>query len=69
MTELERKLECVFVYLRGEGFVTVSVSDASVLCDGMEGASMSTNPRTVDEVFIDFKGRRSGMLKALTIGT
>ncbi|XP_024380669.1 PHD finger protein ALFIN-LIKE 3 isoform X3 [Physcomitrium patens] len=32
----------------------------------MEGASMSTNPRTVDEVFKDFKGRRSGMLKALT---
>jgi hypothetical protein len=29
---------------------------------------MSTNPRTVDEVFKDFKGRRSGMLKALTTG-
>lgn len=34
----------------------------------MEGASMSTNPRTVDEVFKDFRGRRSGMLKALTTG-
>lgn len=29
---------------------------------------MSTNPRTVDEVFKDFKGRRLGMLKALTAG-
>ncbi|CAM6015417.1 unnamed protein product [Sphagnum compactum] len=32
----------------------------------MEGASVSTNPRTVEEVFKDFKGRRAGMLKALT---
>jgi hypothetical protein len=32
----------------------------------MEGASVATNPRTVDEVFKDFKGRRLGMLKALT---
>jgi len=34
----------------------------------MEGASVSTNPRTVEEVFKDFKGRRAGMLKALTSG-
>lgn len=34
----------------------------------MEGASISANPRTVDEVFKDFKGRRSGMLKALITG-
>lgn len=53
--------------MRGEVFVRVSAR-ASVLCDNMEGASMSTNPRTVDEVFKDFKGRRSGMLKALTTG-
>jgi hypothetical protein len=32
----------------------------------MEGASMPTNPRTVEEVFKDYKGRRAGMLKALT---
>eukprot|EP00246_Nothoceros_aenigmaticus_P004832 TRINITY_DN16548_c0_g1_i1.p1 TRINITY_DN16548_c0_g1~~TRINITY_DN16548_c0_g1_i1.p1 ORF type:complete len:247 (-),score=35.49 TRINITY_DN16548_c0_g1_i1:448-1188(-) len=32
----------------------------------MEGASQSTNPRTVEDVFKDFKGRRMGMLKALT---
>ncbi|KAH9536310.1 hypothetical protein CY35_17G100400 [Sphagnum magellanicum] len=31
----------------------------------MEGASVSTNPRTVEEVFKDFKGRRAGTLKAL----
>ncbi|XP_058089947.1 PHD finger protein ALFIN-LIKE 4-like isoform X2 [Magnolia sinica] len=30
----------------------------------MEGASY--NPRTVEEVFKDFKGRRAGMIKALT---
>lgn len=29
---------------------------------------MTLNPRSVDEVFKDFKGRRSGMLKALTTG-
>ncbi|CAM6015669.1 unnamed protein product [Sphagnum balticum] len=32
----------------------------------MERASVSTNPRTVEEVFKDYKGRRAGMLKALT---
>ena len=26
------------------------------------------NPRTVEEVFRDFKGRRAGMVKALTTG-
>jgi len=26
-------------------------------------------PRTVEEVFTDFKGRRSGLIKALTTGT
>lgn len=26
------------------------------------------NPRTVEEVFRDYKGRRSGMIKALTTG-
>jgi hypothetical protein len=34
----------------------------------MERASVSTNPRTVEEVFKDYKGRRAGMLKALTAG-
>jgi hypothetical protein len=27
------------------------------------------NPRTVEEVFRDFKGRRAGLIKALTTGT
>lgn len=34
----------------------------------MEGASMPSNPRTVEEVFKDYKGRRAGMLNALTTG-
>lgn len=32
------------------------------------GATTGTNPRTVEEVFEDFRGRRAGMLKALTAG-
>eukprot|EP00271_Cylindrocystis_brebissonii_P002854 TRINITY_DN13623_c0_g1_i1.p1 TRINITY_DN13623_c0_g1~~TRINITY_DN13623_c0_g1_i1.p1 ORF type:complete len:251 (-),score=38.02 TRINITY_DN13623_c0_g1_i1:799-1551(-) len=32
----------------------------------MESTAMSSNPRTVEEVFKDFTGRREGMLKALT---
>lgn len=27
------------------------------------------NPRTVEDVFRDFKGRRTGMIKALTTGS
>lgn len=27
------------------------------------------NPRTVEEVFRDFKGRRAGLVRALTAGT
>jgi hypothetical protein len=27
------------------------------------------NPRTVEEVFRDFKGRRAGLIKALTTGS
>jgi hypothetical protein len=34
----------------------------------MDGGA-SYNPRTVEEVFRDFKGRRAGMIKALTTGT
>lgn len=34
--------------------------------DGGGGAQY--NPRTVEDVFRDFKGRRSGMIKALTTG-
>lgn len=33
----------------------------------MDGAA-NYNPRTVEEVFRDFKGRRAGMVKALTSG-
>eukprot|EP00897_Mesotaenium_endlicherianum_P007717 jgi/Mesen1/6974/ME000361S06124 len=32
----------------------------------MEGGTMSSNPRTVEDVYKDFTGRRLGMLKALT---
>ncbi|KAL4184208.1 hypothetical protein AMTRI_Chr11g158860 [Amborella trichopoda] len=32
----------------------------------MEGGSGHYNPRTVEEVFKDFRGRRAGMIKALT---
>ncbi|XP_047323582.1 PHD finger protein ALFIN-LIKE 5-like [Impatiens glandulifera] len=32
----------------------------------MEGGAKHYNPRTVEEVFKDFKGRRSGLIKALT---
>lgn len=34
----------------------------------MEGGSGHYNPRTVEEVFKDFRGRRAGMIKALTTG-
>jgi hypothetical protein len=34
----------------------------------MDGGA-AYNPRTVEEVFRDFKGRRAGMIKALTTGT
>lgn len=35
----------------------------------MKGADAALyNPRTVEEVFRDFKGRRAGMIKALTSG-
>ncbi len=49
-------------------------AEQSGLVDGrraggdMEGASVSANPRSVDEVFKDYRGRRAGMLKALTTG-
>lgn len=32
-------------------------------------ANAQYNPRTVEEVFRDFKGRRAGLIKALTSGT
>ncbi|KAL1189109.1 PHD finger protein ALFIN-LIKE 5 [Cardamine amara subsp. amara] len=34
----------------------------------MEGGATHYNPRTVDEVFQDFKGRRAGIIQALTTG-
>lgn len=34
----------------------------------MEAKPPPSNPRTVEEVFKDFSGRREGMLKALTNG-
>lgn len=33
----------------------------------MDGGA-AYNPRTVEEVFRDFKGRRAGMIRALTTG-
>lgn len=44
------------------------------MCTDMEGrgggagAGAPYSPRTVDEVFRDFKGRRAGMIKALSTG-
>ena len=35
----------------------------------MEGGSGPYSPRTAEEVFKDFRGRRAGMIKALTTGT
>jgi hypothetical protein len=35
----------------------------------MDGGGAQYNPRTVEEVFRDFKGRRAGMVKALTTGS
>lgn len=35
----------------------------------MEMASVSSNPRTVEEIFKDFSGRRNGIIRALTYGT
>ncbi|KAG4929574.1 hypothetical protein AAZX31_17G050300 [Glycine max] len=32
----------------------------------MDGGGVNYNPRTVEQVFRDFKGRRAGMIKALT---
>lgn len=34
----------------------------------MEGGASHYNPRTVEEVFRDFKGRRAGIIQALTTG-
>lgn len=34
----------------------------------MEGGAGAYNPRTAEEVFRDFRGRRAGMIKALTTG-
>ncbi|CAF2089166.1 unnamed protein product [Brassica napus] len=33
---------------------------------GGDGGGAAYNPRTVEEVYRDFKGRRNGMIKALT---
>lgn len=32
-------------------------------------ASISSNPRNVEEIFKDYSGRRAGVLRALTYGT
>jgi hypothetical protein len=34
----------------------------------MEGGTAHYSPRTVEEVFRDFKGRRAGIIQALTTG-
>lgn len=34
----------------------------------MEGITSQHTPRTVEDVFIDFRGRRAGLIKALTFG-
>lgn len=48
----------------GGGGSGVSISDSERRAFEMEGGQY--NPRTVEEVFRDFKGRRAGMIKALT---
>lgn len=35
----------------------------------MEMASISSSPRTVEEIFKDYSGRRAGVVRALTYGT
>lgn len=35
----------------------------------MEMASISSSPRTVEEIFKDYSGRRAGIVRALTYGT
>lgn len=35
----------------------------------MGSATYKYNPSTVEDVYRDFKGRRAGMIKALTVGT
>jgi hypothetical protein len=50
-------------------FADQSAAQRSGVAAEMEVASVSTNPRSVDEVFKDYRGRRAGMLKALTSGT
>lgn len=35
----------------------------------MEMASISSSPRTVEEIFKDYSGRRTGIVRALTYGT
>ena len=39
-----------------------------IMDGGGDGGGAAYNPRTVEEVFRDFKGRRNGMIKALTTG-
>nr|GMC92670.1 PHD finger protein ALFIN-LIKE 4-like isoform X1 [Ipomoea batatas] len=48
-----------------EMFLSEQHSDSDVLARGMDGGGQY-NPRTVEEVFKDYKGRRAGMIKALT---
>jgi hypothetical protein len=59
---------CRFSVVFHISVILVDVTRGEALSETMEGASVSTNPRTVEEVFKDFKGRRAGMLKALTSG-
>ncbi|KAG6421102.1 hypothetical protein SASPL_117651 [Salvia splendens] len=42
-----------------------TITHCSVFLSVMDGASVN-NPRTVEEVFKDFKGRRNALIKALT---
>ena len=57
--------------------LTTSLSAISIVEEGerfwgvgsvMDGGGVNYNPRTVEQVFRDFKGRRAGMIKALTTG-
>lgn len=46
----------------------LSLTLLSCLLEAEMDAGGAYNPRTVEEVFRDFKGRRAGMIKALTTG-
>ncbi|KAK9101475.1 hypothetical protein Scep_024905 [Stephania cephalantha] len=59
--------DCDYLDMERFHYLTRSVVSELQSCGGaMDGGGAQYNPRTVEEVFRDFKGRRAGMIKALT---